>query len=228
MLHLLDKVYFDYDFTGNVGREKLVLIGRTSDHENTGGVLPLHRFPSVTTILTDFGDINTFIECLVPINEKITLMLEEDDLNQLLVLWLRSVFPEITVEMVHRFVKLNAVNHKYEHGSRTNIKGSKKEGFQNLTIPTLAQTKQWYDRATPTPLSYELKTRVSFEYLLAHALLTDFDPEDIYVQSLTERMKPFCEVHRVGFCGHSPRHALRHVQPAAELRNRFGFRAGRY
>ena len=189
MLHLLDNIYFDYDFTGNVGRNNLVYIGKPGQYHRTEGTLPLYRFDSLDEINDTFGDFITFLECLTPIVEKTTLLLDEETLNRLLVQWLRSVFPNISVGMVHRIIKLNAVNHKYEHGSRTNTKGSQKEGFQNLKIPKTADTKVWYEAAGQVPLTEAMKERVSFEYLMAHALLVDFDVNDRYVLEFTSRME---------------------------------------
>lgn len=189
MLHLLDKVYIDYDFTSNVGRSNLVYVGPLGQCKVTSGPRPMHQFPSLKTIEREFGDIPTFIECLTPVGQKTVILMDERSLNQLLVFWLRSIFPNIDVAMVHRFVKLNAVNHKYEHGSRTNTKGSRKDGFRNLTIPTLEDVEGMWNEIHPVPLSAELKERISFEYLMAHVLLTNFLPTDRYVKAFVQRVE---------------------------------------
>jgi len=149
----------------------------------------LYQFVSVDAIERDFGDLFTFVECLTPIGQKTTILIDERSLNYFLVVWLRSLFPLASVEMVHRFLKLNAVNHKYEHGSRTSTKGSRKDGFRNITIPTLDAVRAWYEEVEPRPVPAELKERISFEYLLAHVLLVDFDPSDRYVSAFVERME---------------------------------------
>lgn len=189
MLHLLDKVYVDYDFTGNVGRNNLIYVGPLGMCKITSGPKPLYQFPSLKTIVREFGDLPTFVECLTPIGQKTTILMDEGSMNQLLVTWLRSIFPNIKPPMVHRFLKLNAVNHKYEHGSRTNTKGARKDGFRNLTIPTLNDVEGMWNELIPTPLSAELKERISFEYLLAHVLLVDFLPTDRYVKTFVQRME---------------------------------------
>jgi hypothetical protein len=189
MLHLLDKVYVDYDFTGNIGRNNLIYVGPMGMLKHTHGPKPLYQFPSLNTIVREFGDIPTFIECLTPLGQKTIILMDEGSMNQLLVTWLRSVFPKITAKMVHRFLKLNAVNHKYEHGSRTSTKGSRKDGFRNLTIPTLDDVEGMWNDLKAVPLSMELKERVSFEYLLAHVLLMDFHPTDRFVKAFVQRME---------------------------------------
>lgn len=190
MLHLIDKIYYDYDFSGNIGRETIVYIGPAASYVYTEGTQPILQYESLDEVIESYGSIATFIECLVPLNRKVHLMLDEASLNALLVIWLKAIFPDITLSMVHRFVKLNVVNHKYEHSSRTNTKGERKVRLRNLTIPTLTDTAVLFERYTDvTELPADVKERISFEFLLSHCLSVEFDSKDRYVESFVRRME---------------------------------------
>ena len=190
MIHLFKRVYADYTFTGSLGRDNVIHINTLSQCRFTHGIVPLDTYRDLDAVIEQYGDLTTFFECLMPLEKKVHLLLDEVDLNRLQVGLLLTLFPAISEAMIHRIIKLSVVNHKYEHARRSNTQPDIARAFTQLTIPSREQIKQWVaEFADLRPLEYAFKRWSSFEHLLAHSLAVDFTEKDDLVQSFMERME---------------------------------------
>lgn len=189
MIHLIKKIYADYSFVGVGDKSNAVYINELGSYPFSEGDEPLDQYGSLKEVFQKFGDLTTFLEYLLPLEEKIILLLDEDDLNQLHVALIKAIYPELDVRMVHRILKLSVVNHKYTMGFVPENRGRIRDYYSALKIPPLSKVQMWVHRVRDQkPLPEALKHLVSFEYMLANALVNDFSPDDPYIQSFVERM----------------------------------------
>lgn len=189
MIHLINRIYADYTGTGTRSNQDTIYANQYGKREFLPGEEPLDRYEGLAGVYETFGDLTTFLEYLLPLNRKVVILLDEEDLNRLHVALILALYPKLSVDMVHRIVKLSVVNHKFNI-ARMNSQGKTvQERLKALTIPTKHQVIGWMHQArNQRPFSPEMKKLASFEFLLANALATQFDPENVYTQSFVKRM----------------------------------------
>lgn len=192
MIRLTNNLVLDYSFSSPSGMgdpKDLVYINFLGSMVFSKDSEPLMKYSSLDALINAPGGINGFIESVILSGRDITVFIDEPDLNRFYVHFLRGVFPNITLENTHRFLRMIVVDQKYSQTNRPGRVKVNREGKLGLTIPTPMQTRIWYEEAgVIEEFSDLVKENVSIEYLLAHTLACNYAETDSYVTCFRQRM----------------------------------------
>lgn len=189
MIHLIKKVYLDYQFS-NIAKDSDVLnvyvggFGESVFVDDTG-----IGYSSFNEVLQQFGSLTGFVRYLLSFDKKVVVRVLEEDMLMVYTHYLLSVNPDVSRALFDSFARLQIINYKMVHSQISNYGTTVREQLYNIALPTREDLDKLYkiDRKNILPLNESEKIYVSFEYLLANMFSTNFDEENIYNKEFIKR-----------------------------------------
>lgn len=192
MIHIVNKVYLDYQFSPLNKTTDIVNIyvdgfGKYEFVDNTN----IHRYDSFDDIITRHGSVVKFIRYLLSFQDKkVIIRLLEDDMLIFYAYYLKAIYDDkISIDMFGRLIKLTIINHKYVHSQISNYDNECRANLRKLEIPNKDKIKELFDiRQNIDIFTESEKTHISFEYLLANAIVTEYEESNIYNIEFCDRL----------------------------------------
>ncbi len=193
MIRLTNGLSLDYSFSSPNARanpKDIVYINSLGSKAFSQDATPLMKYPNLDVLIDAPGGINGFIESIIHSGRDVTAFIDEQDLNRFYVHFLRGIFPNITLENTHRFLRMVTIDQKYSQIRLSTRASINREGRLGLTVPTPMQTRIWYEEAGVNgEFSDLVKENVSIEYLMVHAHACNYSESDPYVICFRRRME---------------------------------------
>ena len=199
MIHFLGKIFLEYAETKPLQNKlntapsqyiRIVDKGLSSITDVQTQHLNIVNFKNIEECLDHFNDINRFIDFLLRLsqNDKVIIYCDEDAMKKLMILLWKSIFPNITVELVERFLvsyRDSEAFKKNDFNEYINIQMNSNRITKDNFLPGywLADKAFIEDSLKLSPINLKGKEDlIGLEYFFIKTFLTGTSGDEIYRQ----------------------------------------------